>query len=188
MGLIDLLLNLDKEVFLFLNGLHTPFGDWLMYLISNKFVWIPLYGYFIYFIFKHTHKKIMVLVTVILMVIITDICASQIAKPTFERLRPCHDNSLEHVHTVNNKCGKQYSFFSSHASNVFGLATFFFLLFKTKNHATKYLWLLYLWAIVTGYSRIYLGVHFPLDVITGFLCGFIVAILAHKVLIKLKAI
>lgn len=188
MGLIELLLKLDRALFLFLNGLHNPFGDWVMFLISNKFVWIPLYLYFIYFIFKHTHKKIIVLATVITMVIVTDVCASQIAKPTFERLRPCHDSSLEKVHTVNNKCGKQYGFFSSHASNSFGLATLFFLLIKSKKNNSKFLWLLYVWAIATGYSRIYLGVHFPLDVITGFLCGFIVAKVTYFGLVKLKAI
>lgn len=188
MGLIEVLINLDKKAFLFLNGIYSPFGDWVMYLVSNKFIWIPLYAYFVYFIFKHTHKKVIVLATVILMVIITDVCASQLAKPTFERLRPCHDKTLEQVHTVNNKCGKQYGFFSSHASNVFGLATLFFLLMKSKNRTNNYTWFLYIWAIITGYSRIYLGVHFPLDVITGFLCGFIVARLAFTLLVKLKAI
>lgn len=188
MGLIETILNFDRQIFLFLNGLHSITWDWIMFMISNKFVWIPLYAYFVYFIFTRTQKKILVLITVIAMVAITDICASQIAKPTFERLRPCHDSSLENVHTVNNKCGKQYGFFSSHASNVFGLATFFFLLFKSKNTKKNYLWLLYLWAFATGYSRIYLGVHFPLDVITGFVCGFLVAKLAFFTLIKLKAI
>ena len=163
-------------------------GDTTMFLISHKFTFIPLYLYFIHFIFKYTKKKFVVLIAVVLMVALTDVCASQIAKPYFQRLRPCHDTTLEMVHTVNNICGKQYGFFSSHASNIFGLASFFFFIMNYKKINKHHSWLLLAWATIVGYSRIYLGVHFPLDVLTGFLCGVILARINYFFLEKIKAI
>lgn len=181
MGVIESVIEIDKHLFTYLNSLHSPFMDSVMSAISNKFTFIPLYLIFIYTIFKSTKKKWIVLLSLLLIVAITDITASQLAKPYFERLRPCHDPSLTSVHTVDNHCGKKYGYFSSHASITFGIALFMGLLYKEKKKK-MILYFLMLWAFIVAYSRIYLGVHFPLDVLTGTICGCTVSYLIFKVL------
>ena len=186
MGIINSLIEIDKQLFTFLNSLHTPLMDSVMTAVSNKFTFIPLYLIFIYTIFKTTRKKWIVLFSLLFIVGLTDITASQLAKPYFKRLRPCHDTSLKDVHIVNNHCGKQYGYFSSHASITYGIALFMGLLYQNKKKRFL-LYLLLLWGSLVAYSRIYLGVHFPLDVITGAICGCVFSSLIFM-LLKPKAI
>lgn len=173
MGIINTIIEFDKSLFSFLNGIHSPLWDNIMTILSGKFTFIPLYLLFIYYILKKSSKKWIVLIGILLSVAINDICASQIAKPTIQRLRPCHDTTLSSVHTVDNHCGKQYGFFSSHAANTFGIAFFMAAAFFRKNNTA--LVLLVSWGTIVSYSRIYLGVHFPLDIISGCLCGLVVS-------------
>ncbi len=174
----------DKDLFLLLNGAHNSFFDFLMPWISNKYVWIPLYLLLLYWMFKQNKgKELYILLSIGLMILISDQLASGILKPTIERLRPCYDPEISsQVHLLKG-CGGQYGFASSHASNSFAIAFFCWLLLK--DHL-RYIWLLIPWAILIAYSRIYLGVHYPGDVIVGGLIGILSAILIYGIYKRIK--
>jgi len=178
---MDFLIELDHQFFLWLNGFHHPAMDGVMVWISGKKEWFPFYGLLIGFLFwRFRWKGFLVLVALALLITLCDQTASGFFKPTFERLRPCNEPQLAGlVHTVR-KCGSGFSFFSSHAANTFGLAFFwFFLLGKEhKIHA-----LLVPWAAVVSYSRIYLGVHYPTDILAGMLCGLLWGWVVYKILL-----
>ncbi len=161
----------DKEIFLLLNNLGSEPFDEFWKMISATWIWIPLYVIFFYLIFKNFKLKnlIFILIFIALGVTVSDQLAG-VFKYGIARLRPCHDPTLEHLmRTV--KCGGQFGFYSSHASNTFFIASFMsFMLFKKY----KFLpYILFFWATVVSYSRIYLGVHFPLDLLMGAAMGFL---------------
>lgn len=167
--MIAQLAELDTSLFLFLNGLHSPFFDPVMQAFSGNVVWIPLYLFLIYLMIKrHGLKGLLLLVGVILVVTMADQFSVHLFKNVFERLRPCHNPDIQDlIHLVNGRCGGKFGFVSSHAANTFGVATFLVVWFKRK-------WLtvtLLIWAAVVSYSRIYLGVHYPADILCGALLG-----------------
>ncbi|WP_031527090.1 phosphatase PAP2 family protein [Dyadobacter crusticola] len=169
---LDLLIRSDRELFLWLNGLHTPWLDPIMYWITYKYTWIPMYVVLIAFTLVADRKKgFAALITVILAVIFADQITSGFMKPYFIRFRPCHDPTLRGmVHEVAG-CGGLYGFASSHASTSFAVAITWFTFLKGK---VKYPGLLFVWAITYSYSRIYVGVHYPLDILVGALVGLLV--------------
>jgi undecaprenyl-diphosphatase len=177
--MIDYLLEIDREIFLYLNGLHAPWLDPVMLFISEKLVWIPLYIYLVYLIFKDYSKAgWLALIGITLTITLADQVASTLMKPFFARLRPSHEPSLQSlVHIVDGYKGKSFGFASSHAANTFGIATFLFLLLGKKR---KWIALLFFWAAVVTYSRIYLGVHYPGDILVGGLIGMIAAVAGFK--------
>lgn len=172
---MDYLDSFDKWLFLVLNGINHPVFDDLMFAISNRFIWIPLYAILAYLILrKYKGSVVYIFVAVAILITLSDQLAFHMFKEVFERLRPCHDPEIKDmVHLVNGHCGGQYGFLSSHASNSFALAWF---LGPILNSEGKY-WRsgLILWAIVVSYSRIYLGVHFPLDILAGCILGILIA-------------
>ena len=173
---------LDQALFLLINSWHTPWLDQVMYWISGKYSWMPLYLVLLGLTVK-TYKKqaVPVLVCLTLAIVIADQTTSGFMKPFFERLRPSRDPALQGlVHIVNGYTGGKYGFASSHAANTFAVATFFIVLF---NHKNRWALGLLVWATVVSYSRIYLGVHYPGDVVVGALVGALGSILAVSVIL-----
>ena len=171
--------QLDTEAFLWLNSFHSSFFDPIMLWVTGRNSWFPLYGILIgTIIWSQKGKSIGILLMIIFSVIISDQVCSSILKPLIHRLRPCHEPAIQDcIHLVGN-CGGKFGFCSSHAANTFALSTCLFLLFGKQFNSIKYL---YVWAIIVSYSRIYVGVHYPLDILAGAGIGVLSSVFCYKV-------
>ena len=178
---MNTLLSFDQSLFLLINGWHSPFFDQVMFFISGKLSWLPLYAVLLYLIFHSYGKKgWLILLLVAVTISLSDLGSVELFKNIFQRLRPSHEPALAGmVHIVNGYMGGQYGFVSSHAANNFALV-FFLIQFLGR----KYKWLvpvLFVWVFLIIYSRIYLGVHYPLDVICGGIYGALVGYFVAKI-------
>lgn len=180
--------SIDTQLFIFLNQLHNGFFDVVMYWMSHKLFWVPMYLFIIYIVIKkYKTKGLVIILFTILVIALCDQTTSHLIKNLVKRLRPSHEPSLLGlVHLSKAGAGGMYGFVSSHAANAFGLATFLSLVLDNKFKILKY-WL-FAWAIVVSYSRIYNGVHYPGDVIGGalvaILISWLMALLYKKVEVK----
>lgn len=177
MYIFSALIEWDRELLVNINSLNSPFWDNIMWWISDRFIWIPLYISIVFFLIKIKKKDAMIAALAVgLCILMADQFASGFCKPYFERLRPTHDPELMNIiHVVNDYRSSLYGFCSSHASNTFGIATLTYLLFRNKFYGM----LIFSWAILNSYSRMYLGVHFPLDIICGALAGVVSGFISY---------
>lgn len=174
--MLEYILNIDQEIFLSINqGWSNSFFDWLLPILRNPFSWAPLYLFLIIFFIRTYGKTGIYIVAMSLVTVgITDSVSSHIIKKKTERVRPCNDPVFKEDVTLRVRCGSGFSFTSSHAANHFGLAFFWIFLFGRKWRATSLLAIS--WALLIGLSQVYVGVHYPLDIIVGGLFGILVGL------------
>lgn len=162
--------QIDTSIFLFLNGLHSPFFDFVMWWASNKFIWIPFYAGLLWLLIRQNPGRVWLLLLMILLLIVISDQSSNLAKFAFLRFRPSNEPLLHGlVHTLRNYSGGDYGFYSGHASSSFAVAVFVISL-----EGRRFKWLIFLmlsYAILVSYSRIYLGVHYPGDILAGAMAG-----------------
>lgn len=170
---MDALKDIDYSIFRIINENNSYFLDFIMYWISDKWIWIPLYIWLLYVLITFMKKKVIWFMLLVAGLITISDQVSVYIKFYFERLRPCHDPLLaDTIHLVNNGCGGQFGFLSSHASNSMSLAFLLVAVLPAKYKAVK--WMLVAYLLLVGYSRIYLGAHFPGDILGGWTLGVLV--------------
>jgi len=177
---IQQLIQCDKEVFLALNGSNSTFWDGFMWVYTNTLTWIPLALVLLYVIIRNNKLKeaLFIILMIAVTVVICDRISSGIFKPVFKRFRPAQDPGFMYlVDIVNGYRGGKFGFISSHAANTFGLVTFTSLIFSKKEYTLAFL----LWAVISCYSRIYLGVHYPGDILCGALLGITVGFITFYI-------
>ncbi|MGQ1787804.1 phosphatase PAP2 family protein [Saccharicrinis sp. GN24d3] len=176
---METLLQLDSNLLLLLNYYHTEFWDLVFWLTSSTLVWVPFYVMVIYAMVKGQQwQSWTTILAVIILVVLCDRISTDIFKYGFERLRPTHNADLKDlVKTVFGYRGGKFGFVSSHATNTMGIAVFTSLLFRNRLYSLFIL----VWSVFVGYSRIYLGVHFPGDVLGGFVLGASLGYIVYKI-------
>ena len=176
--MLELLKDLDTQLLLFLNSCHTPFWDTVMFYSTKKFTWIPLYVILLFFIFReYKQRTLIILVFSLILVGITDQVAMTF-KEGLERWRPCRDPEIgPNLHLVKEMCRGRFGFFSAHAATSFAIATFISRLFNNK----LFTFFMFTWAAFISYTRIYLGAHFPGDILAGAFFGLFIGWINFKV-------
>ena len=172
---------LDSDLFLYLNGLHVGWMDKVMVLLTDMWIWCPLYLLLIYWAVKQYGKRCWwVFLALGVVVLCSDQLSSHVCKPVFQRLRPCFNPDFEGmIHLPKGLAGGRFGFMSSHAANTFAIAAF--LTPALRNYKPWVGIILYLWAFISSYSRIYIGYHYPGDILCGALLGILVGLILWKV-------
>jgi undecaprenyl-diphosphatase len=183
MGVIQTISSWDQSAFLFLNGFHNDLMDYVMTLFTLTPTWLLFYGVTLYIIIrKYGRKAVPVILCLVVILVLSD-QISNIFKHSFMRLRPSNDPTVAPMtHVFFNK-GGLYGFISGHAANAFSFATFSTLLFRSRGYAV----FIYPWAFVIAYTRIYLGVHYPGDILGGIVVGSLVGWGVYKILILVES-
>jgi len=184
--MLEKLIDLDKELLIFLNNLGSPTFDGLWLIITKQLHWIPFFLFVFYLLQKRIGWKnfgYYVLFTAILILICDQ--TTNLFKYSFERLRPCNDPDVQDLLRIYWKKSSSFSYFSGHAANSMASTVFGFLILR---RYYNYTFLLFLFPLIFAYSRIYLGLHYPLDVLSGYVfggtCGFLAFKLYQKYILK----
>ena len=180
--MLEKLIQLDKQLFIFLNGLGSSTFDALWLIITKQAYWMPIFLLLLFLVYKKigTKQTLILLLFVAVLIAFTD-QVTNLFKNHFQRLRPCNDTSINTIIRVV-KGSNSYSFFSGHAANTSAVAMFLFLNFRKKY---KYFGVIFIWPLIFAYSRIYLGLHFPVDILTGYFFGTTFGFLMFKVYRKI---
>ena len=184
--MIDQLIQFDRDLFFAINhGLSNAFFDWLMPILRDRYAWVLLYLFIIVFSIKNYGKQGIILLLGLLMTFgISDYLSSTIIKPSVQRLRPCNEPEINSEVNIIVDCGTGYSFPSSHATNHFGIAVFLIMMFY---HRWKIILPLGIfWAASISFAQIYVGVHYPIDILTGSLLGSSIGLGMGKILLSNK--
>lgn len=176
MAFFEFMNHIDQQVFLFINGLHCAFFDSIMWEVSKKTIWIPLYLVLVFFMIRERKWDFLITALFLGIMIFLSDQGADLIKDSVQRLRPTHNPVIGSlVHYLHDYKGGQFGFVSSHASNAFAVAGFTALFFKKRWFSI----LIFFWALLVSYSRMYLGVHYPLDVTCGGLLGLTSGILIY---------
>jgi len=173
--MLEKIIQADQDLLLFLNRLHTPLLDTLMYAMTYFLFWLPLLAFILWLMWRHYRKKLVLILAFFALSVVISDQVSVFIKNRVQRPRPAHNteiNSQLHLHQYQNGevyRGGKYGFVSSHAANSFGLMVLFLYFFKPVRK--RLLWIFPTWAVLFCYTRIYLGVHYPLDIFCGGLVG-----------------
>jgi undecaprenyl-diphosphatase len=180
----DYLLQLDRKLFYFVNHtLSNHFFDWIMPYLRYPQFWIPMYAFILVFCLAQYKKQgIIVILLLLATFAVADFGSASIIKPMVHRLRPCNNPAIAATIIRRVDCGTGYSFPSSHASNHFAIAVFLIMVFR-KRWPAIWFWCL-LWACLVCFAQMYVGVHYPIDILAGAIYGTIVGYLFGAVLCK----
>jgi undecaprenyl-diphosphatase len=174
--MLETLLSIDRSLFFFLNGLHSSFVDPIMFWGTQSLIWLPLYLFLLYLVIRqYKWQSLWILLFAAIMILVSD-QLSNVFKDWLARPRPTFEPGLTGIHTVNGYTGGQNGFYSAHASNTLAIAIFLILILQSRY---KYFMpLILFWAAFMSYTRIYLGVHYPLDIFAGWLAGSLIGFCA----------
>ena len=180
--MLEKILELDKELLIFLNGLGSPTFDGMWLIITKQVYWAPLFLIVFYLLQKKLGWKNFgyYILFIALLIILCDQTAN-LFKHNFERLRPCNDPEVQDILRLYWKKSKSFSFFSGHATNSMATTVFTFMILKK---FYKHAYLLFLFPLIFAYSRIYLGLHFPSDIVTGYAFGAAFGFICYKFYLK----
>lgn len=181
---METLLEIDLKIFHAINaGGDIPTLTDFLIICRHKLFWIPLYLYILsYIVVNYGHKKWLIIVFIGITVLLTDNMSSRLIKKNTERLRPCNTEQVQAVSRI--QCSNGYSFPSSHATNHFGIATFLFFLFWDFNKR----YLFFLWAALISIAQVYVGVHYPSDIIAGAILGITIGYISYRIFDSLAQI
>lgn len=178
MEFLQSILEVDKELFLYLNSFYNDYFDTIMLMVTRKETWFPFYLVIVYYIIKNYRSKSLLIILSLALLILASDQLSVLMKVSIQRFRPVHEPAIQDlVHNVLRK-GGLYGFVSSHAANSIAILVFTSRIFKNKSY---YLLLLF-WAALFCYSRIYSGVHYPLDILGGSALGWLLGVLIYKLM------
>jgi len=186
--MLEKIITLDKELLVFLNGLGSKPWDGMWLIITKQAYWTPFFLFLAYLLYKKIGvKNLGIIILFIALILLCCNTSVEFFKGTFQRLRPCNDPEIKGIIRIVHQ-SDTYSFFSGHASNSMATMMFLFLILKKYY---KYIFLIFLYPLIFAYSRIYLGVHFPTDIITGYFFGAVFGITFYavykKYILKIKA-